>query len=203
VIKGLRRAGTCASHREAIIAFASLREGGPAVRRALDHVDRCRDCEAELGATTLVVQALRRLCDEATLAQPAADSWERLRGRLVATPRRPSLLVSGIPGLLLALSLCAALAGPSLLGGDGATRFDDGTGSSPTAQAAIRFEQTADRNPAPSSIRMPIDRPTPPLGRADDLARAVVALRAIPPATPVVDVPAGGLELAPAGADRR
>jgi hypothetical protein len=39
--------------------------------------------------------------------------------------------------------------------------------------------------------------------RADDLARAVVALRGIPPAMPVADVPAGGLAMAPAGADRR
>jgi hypothetical protein len=50
---------------------------------------------------------------------------------------------------------------------------------------------------------MPADQPTPPVDRADDLARAVVALRAIPPATQVADVPAGSLELAPAGADRR
>jgi hypothetical protein len=111
--------------------------------------------------------------------------------------------VSGIPGLLLALGICGALAGPSLLQGSAATRFDDGSGSAPPAQAAILFEQTADRNPAPSSIAMPADRPTPPVDRADDLARAVVALRAIPPATPVADVPAGSLELAPAGADRR
>ena len=203
MIRVLRRTGRCASHREAIIAFASLREGGPAVRRALDHVDRCRACEAELGATTLVVQALRRLCDEALLAEPAADGWELLRRRLVSPPRRPSLLVSGIPGLLLALGICGALAGPSLLEGGAATRFDDGSGSAPPAQAAILFEQTADRNPAPSSIAMPADRPTPPVDRADDLARAVVALRAIPPATPVADVPAGSLEMAPAGADRR
>jgi len=203
VIQAFRRARTCASHREAIIAFASLRQGGPAVRRALDHVDRCRGCEAELGATTLVVQALRRLCDEALLAEPAADGWELLRRRLVSPPRRPSLLVSGIPGLLLALGICGALAGPSLLQGGAATRFDDGSGSAPPAQAAILFEQTADRNPAPSSIAMPADQPTPPVDRADDLARAVVALRAIPPATPVADVPAGSLELAPAGADRR
>ena len=203
MIKGLRRAGTCASHREAIIAFASLREGGPAVRRALDHVVRCRACEAELGATTLVVQALRRLCDEAMLTEPAADGWERLRRRLVSTPRRPSLLVSGIPGLLLALGLCGALAGPSLQKGGAATRFDDGSGSSPPAQAAIRFEQTADRSQVPSSIHVPTDRPTPMVDRADDLARAVVALRGIPPAMPVADVPAGGLAMAPAGADRR
>jgi len=203
VIRVLRQAGTCASHREAIIAFASLREGGPAVRRALDHVDRCRACEAELGATTLVVQALRRLCDEAMLTEPAADGWERLRRRLVSTPRRPSLLVSGIPGLLLALGLCGALAGPSLQKGGAATRFDDGSGSSPPAQAAIRFEQTADRSQVPSSIHVPTDRPTPMVDRADDLARAVVALRGIPPAMPVADVPAGGLAMAPAGADRR
>ena len=203
MIQAFRRARTCASHREAIIAFASLRQGGPAVRRALDHVDRCRGCEAELGATTLVVQALRRLCDEALLAEPAADGWELLRRRLVSPPRRPSLLVSGIPGLLLALGICGALAGPSLLEGGAATRFDDGSGSAPPAQAAILFEQTADRNPAPSSIAMPADQPTPPVDRADDLARAGVALRAIPPATPVADVPAGSLELAPAGADRR
>jgi len=203
VIRVLRRAGTCASHREAIIAFGSRREGGPAVRRALDHVDRCRDCEAELGATTLVVQALHRLCDEAVLAEPAADGWERLRGRLVATPRRPSLVVSGIPGLLLALGICGALTGPSLLGGDAATTYDDGAGNGTPAPATVRFEQASDRHPAPSQIIVLAAGAVAPTSRADDLARAVVALRAIPPAMPVADVPAGGPETAPAGADRR
>jgi hypothetical protein len=203
VIPVRRRAAPCASHREAITAFASLREGSPAVRRALDHVDRCRECEAELGATTLVVQALRRLCDEAWLVQPAADDWERLRRRLVSTPPRPSLLVSGIPGLLVALGLCGALAGPRLLGGAAATRFDDGVAGSPTTPAAVRFEQASDRYAAPPQIIFVAAGTAAPTSRADDLARAVVALRAIPPATPVVDVPAGGLEMAPAGADRR
>jgi hypothetical protein len=203
VIPVRRRAAPCASHREAITAFASLREGSPAVRRALDHVDRCRECEAELGATTLVVQALRRLCDEAWLVQPAADDWERLRRRLVSTPPRPSLLVSGIPGLLVALGLCGALAGPRLLGGAAATRFDDGVAGSPTTPAAVRFEQASDRYAAPPQIIVVAAGTAAPTSRADDLARAVVALRAIPPVTPVADVPAGGLEMAPAGADRR
>ena len=45
--------------------------------------------------------------------------------------------------------------------------------------------------------------PAEGLKLVEEIARAVVALRAIPPATPVADVPAGSLELAPAGADRR
>jgi hypothetical protein len=107
----------CASHRAALIEFAAHRTGGSAVRRALDHVDRCRACEDDLAATTLVLHALRRLHEEIARAEPAPDGWARLRARLAATRREPSRLLSGLPGIVAAAGLCAALVGPGAVGG--------------------------------------------------------------------------------------
>jgi hypothetical protein len=115
----LFRRGDCRSHRAALLEFASHRSGGPAVRRALDHVDRCAACEDELAATTLVLHALRRLHDETRRAEPPADGWARLRARLAATRREPSRVLSGLPGIVVAAGLCAALVGPGALSSGG------------------------------------------------------------------------------------
>jgi hypothetical protein len=109
----------CAGHRAALVEFAAHRAGGPDVRRALDHVDRCRACEAELAATTLVLHALRRLHEDTRRAEPAADGWARLRARLATTRREPSRLLSGLPGIIAAAGLCAALVGPAAIGNAG------------------------------------------------------------------------------------
>lgn len=110
---------SCRSHRAALLEFAARRAGGPDVRRALDHLERCRDCEDELAATTLVVHALRRLHEETMRAEPGADSWARLRARLAAGRREPSRLLSGLPGIVVAAGLCAVLVGPGAITGGG------------------------------------------------------------------------------------
>jgi len=134
----------CRSHRSALIEFADQRTGGSAVRRALDHVDRCRACEDDLAATTLVLHALRRLHDETRRAEPAADGWTRLRERLAATRREPSRLLSGMPGILAAAGLCAALVGPSAIIGGGPTGvFNEAPRS--VAPPYLQFEQSRER----------------------------------------------------------
>jgi hypothetical protein len=193
----------CAAHRDALVDFATRRCAGPDVRRALDHVDRCRRCEADLAATTLVVHALRRLHAEASRAEPAADGWARLRLRLVTPPRRPSLLMSGIPGLLVAIGLCSALAGPGALLGDPVSVYDDGARVAPRTPAAIVFEQASDQRPPLSTPDLPTFRTAAGTALADDVARSVVALRSVPAALPGPDVQDGGSQPAPAGADRR
>jgi hypothetical protein len=78
---GHARAG-CRRYRAALTAFAAHREGGPATRRALDHVDRCRACADELQELALAVIALRRLGHLPEPASISAAAWARLRDRI-------------------------------------------------------------------------------------------------------------------------
>lgn len=139
-----RARGDCDRHRAALVEFAARRAGGPAIRRALDHVDRCRDCEAELALTTLVLHGLRRIHEETERAEPAADGWTRLRARLAATRREPSRLLSGLPGIVAAAGLCAALAGPGAITGGGPTGVYN---EAPRAAAPpyLAFERSRER----------------------------------------------------------
>lgn len=153
-----RRAG-CAAHRAALLEFAAHRTGGPAVARALDHVGRCRACEDELAATTLVLHALRRLHEDTLRAEPAPDAWLRLRARLAATRREPSRILSGLPGIVVAAGLCAALAGPVAILGSGPLRVYN---EAPRAIAApyLQFEQSRER--ARVAGLLPDSEPAPP-----------------------------------------
>lgn len=116
---GQRAGDECRIHRSALLDFAARRAHGPAVGRALDHVERCRACEEELALTILVVHALRRLHDETWRVQPSPDGWARLRARLAAPRARPSPLLSGLPGIVLAAGLSAVLLGSGAILGDG------------------------------------------------------------------------------------
>jgi len=119
---GLFARRSCAAHRTALLDFAARRAGGPGIGRALDHLERCRACEEDLAATTLVVHALRRLHEETLRAEPAPDGWTRLRARLAATRREPSRILSGLPGIVAAAGLCAVLVGPGAIVGGGTPR---------------------------------------------------------------------------------
>lgn len=111
----------CAAHRTALLDFAARRAHGPAIGRALDHLEQCRACEEELAATALVVHALRRLHAETMRAEPAPDGWTRLRARIAATRREPSRVLSGLPGIVVAALAITVLAGPAALTGGGRT----------------------------------------------------------------------------------
>lgn len=125
MIGGFRRRG-CTVHQVALVEFARLRAGGPDVQRALDHVDRCRACEDDLAATTLVLHALRYLHEETGRAQPAPDGWAHLRPRLARTRRQPSLLMTCLPGAALALALVVSVGEPPSMRGTPAV-LDDGS----------------------------------------------------------------------------
>ena len=139
----LRRAGSCGAHQDALVEFAARRASGPAVRRALDHVERCRACEAELATTTLVLHGLRRLHEETERAAPEVDGWARLRTRLATTRREPSRLLSGLPGIVAAAALCAGLVGPGAIGGGAARVYNEAPRS--VAPPALAFEQGRER----------------------------------------------------------
>ncbi len=161
MIRFLRR-DRCADHQGALLEFAARRAGGAEVRHALDHVERCERCERDLATTTLILHALRRLHDETLLAEPAADGWDRLRDRLQARPRRPSRLLSGMPGILAGLGICAALVGPSAIGGSSPVLVDDGQIVAPPTPAALAFEADSDRNAALGLLPAPIVAPADP-----------------------------------------
>jgi len=157
VIPRLRWAWTCATHREALLAFAAHREAGPGVRRALDHLDRCRACETDLAATTLVLFALRRLHEDALGTEPSPDAWSRLRARLGAPRREPSRLFSGMPGVLVAFGICAALVGPAAVGGGTQRVYDEASRLEPSL--VHRFEAARDRATAAGQVGAPVVEP--------------------------------------------
>ncbi|HYN48105.1 MAG TPA: hypothetical protein VER83_04515, partial [Candidatus Nanopelagicales bacterium] len=140
---GMPGRGGCGPHRAALVEFAARRASGPGVLRALDHVDRCRACEAELATTTLILHGLRRLHQETERVEPAADGWTRLRARLAATRREPSRLVSGLPGIVAAAALCAVLAGPGAIVGGPTMVYNE----APRGAAApyLQFEKSRER----------------------------------------------------------
>lgn len=151
---GLRTRGGCGQHRAALVEFAARRASGPSVLRALDHVDRCRACEAELATTTLILHGLRRLHEETRRVEPAADGWTRLRARLAATRREPSRLLSGLPGIVAAAGLCAALVGPgAIVGGGPAGVYNEAPRS--VAPPYLQFEQGRERAREEGLLPMP------------------------------------------------
>lgn len=133
----------CGVHRAALLDFAARRAGGPDVGRALDHLQRCRACEEELAATTLVVHALRRLHDDTMRAEPAPDGWARLRARLTASRREPSRLLSGLPGIVAAAGLCAAIVGPGAISGAKPIIYNEAPRAAPAPY--LQFESSRER----------------------------------------------------------
>jgi hypothetical protein len=133
----------CRAHQDALLDLAARRSTGPDVARALDHLERCRSCEDELAATTLVVHALRRLHDDTLGAEPAPDGWARLRARLATSRREPSRLLSGLPGIVAAAGLCAALVGPGAISGSRPVIYNEAPRSAPAPY--LEFERSRER----------------------------------------------------------
>ena len=204
----LARRSPCRAHRDTLIDLAVRRRVGAEValadvRTALEHVDRCRRCEADMAATSVIVQALRRYRAELGRAEPADDGWSRLRARIVATRRQPSILLSGVPGLIAALGLCVALAGPSILLGGQPRLYDEGSWTAPRTPPAVEFEQVRDRIPTPPTSVLSVAGPVTGSSGADDMARAVATLQLIAADPLIQGAPETVPQPAPAGADRR
>ena len=116
----MRRApAECRRHRAALTAFAAHREAGPRASGALDHIDRCRACAADLQQLSLAVIALRRLGElpASTVANPAA--WPRLRDRIERTRANAAALAwrwrATVAGMTAGTLLVAALVAPLAL----------------------------------------------------------------------------------------
>ena len=135
----------CAVHRTALHDFVDHRAGydpgsGRNLAAALDHLERCRDCEQQLAATALVIAALRRLADDVDTAEPPPDSWHRLSTRLEPPRPRRSMLSSPIAGLALSAGLVVAIVAPQL-GLDLVLSTPDRAGPLPGADAASYIEE--------------------------------------------------------------
>ena len=107
---------SCARHRSALVDFVDRAEIGPGTSVALAHLDSCVRCTSELESILQAITVLHRIGDEASLTEPAADAWPRLRDRL--TRWRPGRwkVMSPIAGMGMSLALIAVLVVPLRFG---------------------------------------------------------------------------------------
>ncbi len=106
------RPSGCSVHRAALAAFVERSERGPATAAALDHLQRCRRCEADLSQMMLAIHAVRRLLEPARTTEPPSDAWDRLRRRIEARVPRAAGAWTSFGGLVVGAGLVAALIGP-------------------------------------------------------------------------------------------
>ncbi len=160
------RTGSCGPHRDALVDFVERREHGPATRPALAHLDRCRRCEAELGATLLTIHAVRRVLGEAARVDPPADAWERLRIRVQQPVAGAWQARSTIAGMIVSAGLVTALVGPStVLRPQGPVEDEPGP-----APAVLHARTVADLRAETAYLgRVRLERPTPPTETEVDL----------------------------------
>lgn len=95
----------CRRHRGALLDLAVGGSRGPGTPAALDHLDTCTRCRAEIESTVLAAAALRRLATDISTAEPADDAWPRLRDRVAR--RRPARLgfMSPVAGMAMSLAI--------------------------------------------------------------------------------------------------
>ncbi|HXG39589.1 MAG TPA: hypothetical protein VNJ28_01490 [Candidatus Limnocylindrales bacterium] len=103
----------CRRSWPALVAFVDRREHGPETPAALDHLDRCPSCRAEIERVALAIAALARLGKETRRVDPPPGAWARLRRRLARPNEGAWRARSAIAGLAVAVGLVAGLIGPS------------------------------------------------------------------------------------------
>lgn len=151
--------GACVRHRDAL---ASLAEGfgpTPTGLSAIEHLDRCADCNRLLGELTLTVIALRRVGAEAEVASRGGsdDAWANLRVRIERSGRRAREQAwrwrTTLGSLATAGLLVAAVVGPAAvhLTNTGSSEMDPGFASALLDRLDIQLERAslnADRKSA-------------------------------------------------------
>lgn len=160
------RAGACDYHRDALLDFVERREQGPATAAALAHLDRCRLCESELGATLLTIHAVRRVLGEAARVDPPSDGWDRLRTRVQRPVAGAWQARSAIAGVVVSAGMVAALVGPSAVFRPQGLVVDE-PGPAP---AVLHARTVADLRAESAFLgRVRVERPVPPIVSAIDL----------------------------------
>jgi len=110
----------CRRHRSALLDFAVGGLRGPGTPAALDHLDTCTRCRAEIEATVLAAAALRRLATDVSTAEPSSDAWPRLRDRVAARPTARLGFMSPVAGMAMSLAIVvvAVVGAPGLPGSE-------------------------------------------------------------------------------------
>jgi hypothetical protein len=141
-----------------LVDFVDRGELGPATGAALAHLDRCGRCTEAIEATMLTITALRRLGDEASRVQPAADAWPRLLARIANQPAPRNSLVYPMARAVLTIGLAGLLLTPIHLTETATREVPAATLAAPTASAARLVSTTAFTNRRIAEATGPNDR---------------------------------------------
>lgn len=95
----------CRRHRGALLDLALAGLRGPGTPAALDHLDTCTRCRAEIESTVLAAAALRRLAPDVSTAEPPEDAWPRLRDRVARRPPARLGFMSPVAGMAMSLAI--------------------------------------------------------------------------------------------------
>jgi len=136
-------ASGCAQHRTSLIELLEDGVRDDRTIEALDHLDRCRSCEAVVGDVFLVAAALRRLGREAAAVDPRPDAWERVVARIErsrdAARRATWQWRTRLGGMMASAFIVAVVVVPSIVGQGG--RADVPRGSPPVEDSAGRARE--------------------------------------------------------------
>jgi hypothetical protein len=132
----------CTRYRPVLVDFVDRGELGPRTGAALAHLDRCSRCTEAIESTMLTITALRRLGDEASRAQPRADSWPRLQARLASQRTARPSLVYPMARAVLTIGLAGLLVSPIRLTETAGREISAATDPAASATAS-RFLTTA------------------------------------------------------------
>ena len=142
----------CSRYRPILIDFVDRGEVRPETGAALAHLDRCTRCTEIVEGTMLTITALRRMGDEAAVAEPPADAWPRLRIRIQGWRRRPAIM-SPLAGAAMSFAIVAVLVLPVRLGGAGVV--DPTVGATFSIDTSVSPSERQTENAFMARQRMP------------------------------------------------
>ena len=185
---------SCRAHREALVEFVDRRRPQSVPVAALDHLDRCPRCTADLTEIALTIAALRQLARDIALVDAPPTAWTGIRARLQRLDGAATVAVE--PPARLRSGFLAAITGLALVG---------------TIVTAIAVrELTAGATPLPATLASWTAAGDPPIrpirsAHADgDLALTnVVAVQGVAPDGPALRRVAPGWAQADPAAPRR
>jgi hypothetical protein len=111
------RSRACERQQAALLDFVAHRERTRTTDAALDHLDRCERCTAEMSDVALAVAGLRRIGEQILVAEPAPDAWARLVARVSRPHPSPWRWRATLTGMVASTMLVAVLVAPFALHG--------------------------------------------------------------------------------------
>ena len=161
----------CRRHRSALLDFAVGGLRGPGTPAALDHLDTCTRCRAEIEATVLAAAALRRLATDVSTAEPSSDAWPRLRDRVARRPAARLGFMSPVAGMAISLAIVvvAVVGAPGLPGSEpeaaGPISPVSADQLEPTEEAWLRERMDRARRSSATPVEGAAKAQAPPLSR--------------------------------------